>query len=523
MIIELLCTFTGIIAGIAIVASLVQQKGARAQFQAGGSEAPSIDADKMQGIAAQLQAISLKVAANVSEHSEKVGKFSGQLPAEDAEGILATINDIIAANEEMQGQLASAQDRIEQQTHMIEQASHQARTDALTGLSNRRALDEFLSNSIESAQPDDKVALLLMDIDHFKNFNDSFGHTTGDAVLASFARAITTQCDADCYPARYGGEEFAVIVGGKDQEEIVRKAADIRCFVSEQVISYEELQLKITASGGLCFLAEDDDLSTAYERADQGLYKSKEAGRNRGYWHDGAQWAPFPDPKKEEEAAAAAAKAAEAKANAETSEKPGGFKPTGPGDSVAAIMSEFTGSGAGSIDAVLEDPIEDEGTLELLDLKTFVERVGEKVENVRRGDLAATGIMIEAIGLKDADPAEAGTSWEHTIALIQVNLRGIDVVCQFRPFALCVFFPGCAEEIAIERAAIIQASLPKAKGEWPEIVRPERFAISLAQIEVDEEPNDFLDRLEMSLDEALTSKDNEIAVHNGGGCKFHAV
>ncbi|GAB5403698.1 MAG: hypothetical protein Aurels2KO_19290 [Aureliella sp.] len=520
MIIELLCTFSGIIAGIAIVASLVQQKGSRAQFQAGGAEVPSIDPDKMQGIASQLQAISVKVAANVSEHSEKVGKFSGQLSPEDADSILATINDIIAANEEMQGQLASAQDRIDQQTQMIEQASHQARTDALTGLSNRRALDEFLSNSIESAQPDDCVALLLMDIDHFKNFNDSFGHTTGDAVLSSFARAISNQCDADCYPARFGGEEFAVIVSGKDQEAIVRKAADIRYFVSEQVISYEELQLKITASGGMCFLDEGDDLSTAYERADQGLYKSKEAGRNRGYWHNGEEWAPFPGPVQEGDEAKA--EAAQDEPEAENDKKPS-FEAAGPGDSVAAIMSEFTGGGAPDPEAALEDPIEEEGNFELLDLKTFMERVGEKVENVRRGELAASGIMIEAVGLKDADPAEAGTSWEHTIALIQVNLRGIDVICQFRPFALCVFFPGCAEEVAIERAAIIQASLPKAKGEWPEIVRPERFAISLAQIDAEEEPNEFLDRLEMSLDEAMTSKDNEIAVHDGEGCKFKTV
>ncbi len=515
--IELLCTFVGIIAGIAVVASLVQQKGARAQFQASSTDAPTVDPDKMQGIAAQLQAISNKVAGNLSEHSEKVGKFSGQLSSEDADGLLETINEIISANEEMQGQLASAQDRIDQQTQMIEQASHQARTDALTGLSNRRALDEFLDNSIQSAQPGDHVALLLMDIDHFKNFNDSFGHTTGDAVLASFARAITNQSDSDCYPARYGGEEFAVIISGNGREVIVRKAADIRLFVSEQVISYEELQLKITASGGLCFLSAEDDLSSAYERADQGLYKSKEAGRNRGYWHDGEQWAPFPSPQSEEAEA-------EAEANAEeTSQEEGAFDAAGSGDSVAAIMSEFTGTDAPGIESMPDDLDAGEGTLELLDLKTFMERVGEKVENVRRGELAGSGIMIEAVGLKDADPAEAGTSWEHTIALIQVNLRGIDVICQFRPFALCVFFPGCAQDVAIERAAIIQASLPKAKGEWPEIVRPERFAISLAQIDAEEEPNDFLDRLEMSLDEALTSKENEIAVHTGEGCKFHTV
>lgn len=518
MIIELLCTFTGIIAGIAIVASLVQQKGARSQFQAPVSE--GIDADKMQGIAAQLQAISSRVAANVSQHSEKLGGYSGQLdPDDDAEAILATVNEILASNQEMQNQLASAQSRIDQQTKMIAQASQQARTDALTGLANRRALDEFLNNSIESAQADEFVAMMLLDIDHFKNFNDSFGHTTGDAVLSSFARAITNMCDSECYPARFGGEEFAVILSGEDKETILQKAAEIRYNVSEQVISYEELQLKITASGGLCWLMPDDDINAAYERADQGLYKSKDAGRNCGHWLDENTWAPFPAP------AAEASKAAkESKKDAAKEPEPSlAFKSTEPADSVAAIMSEFSSGGMPGGELSDEGPQEHDQPLELLDLKTFMERVGEKVENVRRGELAASGIMVEAVGLKDADSAEAVTSWEHTIALIQVNLRGIDVVCQFRPFALCIFFPGCAQDIAIERAAIIQASLPKAKGEWPEIVCPDRFAIALAQIAVDEEPNDFLDRLEMSLDEALTSKENEIAVHSGSSCEFQAV
>lgn len=518
MTIELLCTFTGIIAGITIVASLIQQKGARSKFQAPAQE--SIDADKMQGIAAQLQAISTKVAAKVSQHSEKLGGYSGQLdPGDDAESILATVNEILVTNQEMQDQLASAQSRIDQQTQMIEQASHQARTDALTGLANRRALDEFLSNSIESAQASELVGLMLLDIDHFKNFNDSFGHTTGDAVLSSFARAITNMSDEDCYPARFGGEEFAVILTGTDQETILQKAAEIRYCVSEQVISYEDLQLKITASGGLCMLTADDDINAAYERADLGLYKSKDAGRNCGHWLDGSTWAPFPAPAAEASKVTEGAK--ESVAN--EAEASVALQAAEPADSAASIMSEFGSEAITGSDVHDDGPIADDTPLELLDLKTFMERVGEKVENVRRGELAASGIMVEAVGLKDADSAEAVTSWEHTIALIQVNLRGIDVVCQFRPFALCIFFPGCAQDIAIERAAIIQASLPKAKSEWPEIVCPDRFAIALAQIAVDEEPNGFLDRLEMSLDEALTSKENEIAVHSGSSCEFQAV
>ncbi|HBE71961.1 MAG TPA: hypothetical protein DDW52_27800 [Planctomycetaceae bacterium] len=514
--IELLCTFTGIMAGIAVVASLMRQQGSRAKFEA-PKPPGGIDPDKIQGIAAQLQAISSKVAANVSEHSENLGKYSGQLAPEDTpDAIIATINEILAANQTMQGKLSDAQNRIEQQTELIEQASQQARTDALTGLSNRRALDEFLTNSIEAAQDDDIVALLLMDIDHFKNFNDSFGHTTGDAVLAAFARAITAKCDSSCFPARFGGEEFAVILSGKNSEEIVQAAADIRHHVSEQVISYDDMQLKITASGGVCLLSSEDDLNAAYERADQGLYKSKEAGRNCGHWLEGDNWVPFPapssqNPQDEPE---------------EVESPPTPEKSPEPADSVEETRAEFKIESAppnSEVESADFESQSDDSHFELLDVKTFVERINDKLGNIRRGELAATGLMVEALGLKDADAAEAATSWEHTIALIQTSLRGIDVVCQFRGFCLCVFLPGCNDETALERAAQIQASLPKAKDDWPEIVRPERFAISVAQVSTEESPKEFLDRLESSLDEAIAAGGQEIAVHNGDGCKLQAV
>ncbi len=120
--------------------------------------------------------------------------------------------------------------------------------------------------------------MLLLDIDHFKSFNDTYGHTTGDAVLAAFARNIKKFCHQECYPARYGGEEFAVILTGRDTEALAQKAAELRRFVSSQTIAYEDLQLKITASAGLCILSKGDTLQTAYDRADEGLYRAKKAG-----------------------------------------------------------------------------------------------------------------------------------------------------------------------------------------------------------------------------------------------------
>ncbi len=112
--------------------------------------------DQMKGIADQLRMISYRVAADVSAHNEKVEAINDRLhepSSGNSDQILSAINELIAANQHMQNQLADARKRIADQSEMIEEASQQARTDALTGLANRRALNEFLQNCLDAIQP----------------------------------------------------------------------------------------------------------------------------------------------------------------------------------------------------------------------------------------------------------------------------------------------------------------------------------------------------------------------------------
>ncbi len=148
--VEILCTITGILAGVAIVASIMQARGDKSRWQAPQPEADDLkQPEQMKGIADQLRLISYRVAADVTAHSEKVEAINDRLHEPSAGGpdqILSAINELIAANQHMQSQLADARKRIADQSEMIEEASQQARTDALTGLANRRALNEFLQN-----------------------------------------------------------------------------------------------------------------------------------------------------------------------------------------------------------------------------------------------------------------------------------------------------------------------------------------------------------------------------------------
>jgi diguanylate cyclase len=531
MMIELLCTLTGIVAGVAVVASLLNHQGDRAQFEASPAR---LDSDKIRGIADQLQVISSRVAANVSAHSEKVGSISGQLAdseIDQPERILSTIQEIILANESMQGQLADARKRIAAQSQMIEQASQQARTDALTGLANRRALDEFLNNCIANYAPDEFVGLLLLDIDHFKSFNDSFGHTTGDAVLSSFARAIATCCGQECYAARFGGEEFAVILTARTEDDLARKAAEIRYYVSEQVISYEDLQLKITASAGVCILLRDDTINAAYERADEGLYQSKKSGRNCGHWLGSRSWAPFPAISGEPRVLAnethnlrpIAELSAGTKNNlvAEAVHEETGAKPKTGAKQNAETQPQQSLEERASMEEV--NAAEPEATHDILELSGFLSKLDSYMAQLRRADLPASAMMVEASCLNSRSREEAKPTWEAILGLAQLNLRGIDVVCLYRPYTLCIFMPGCSRDAALERAARIQRNLHASKEDWVDGKFPDKLSIAIACSDQSEDVPHFLDRLERALNEAVDAAPLEVVIQDGESCHFQAV
>ncbi len=531
--VEILCTVTGIIAGIAVVASIMHQQGERHRFQAPESSA-SEDSERIKGLANQLQLLTHRVAADVSAHTEKVVHINERLlPAQDEPArILSAISELIEANEAMQGQLAAAQHRLSQQSHQIEITARQARTDALTGLANRRALDEFLKNCITAVQPGELAGLMLLDIDHFKSFNDGYGHTTGDAVLASFARSISHWCDGKCYSARYGGEEFAIILTGSAMESIAAQAAELRSFVSAQIISYEDLRLNITSSGGLTEIKAGDTIQQAYERADEGLYRAKKNGRNCGYWLNNGEWTRFAELNESEsdttenaesvakqknagELRAQLAKAMAAQAEVAISEKE---RP--------AAEPEEQRDPAQPNNAALPKASEtqEKPKSDILDLSSFLERLDLHLKQLSRADLPATAIMVDAIGLDKLTPQLAEVCWANTLAIVQTHVRGIDVLCRFRQHTLCIFMPGSSQNAALERTSRIQQGLADARESMTKSSPfPDRLAISLTSAHPNEDRGTFMQRLESALEEAQHATGRDIVIHDGNSCLLQTV
>ncbi|GKV56881.1 hypothetical protein NCCP2222_28280 [Sporosarcina sp. NCCP-2222] len=153
-----------------------------------------------------------------------------------------------------------------------------ATTDPLTGLFNRRVFQERLAEQVEEANREQRVfSIMIFDIDHFKNVNDTYGHNVGDEVLKELAIKMKELTPAQYSAARIGGEEFAIILKGAERGISFAFAEQLRTYVEDS--SWHSKP--VTVSIGIATYQKGDTAESIYIRADSALYKSKRSGRNR--------------------------------------------------------------------------------------------------------------------------------------------------------------------------------------------------------------------------------------------------
>ena len=165
---------------------------------------------------------------------------------------------------------------------LIDESQRLARTDPLTGLSNRRALLEALHVEIAHARRHDvPLSFALLDVDHFKSINDTYGHAAGDQVLAAIGALLRRELRIPDVPARWGGEEFVIVLKHTDGEEGILAAERIRKAVENLELRVSGKKISITVSIGISQFVASDSAETIVERADRAMYRAKMAGRNR--------------------------------------------------------------------------------------------------------------------------------------------------------------------------------------------------------------------------------------------------
>lgn len=230
---------------------------------------------------------------NSSELGEKVRSVCDRLstsPSPDdvftaMEAIVTATQHMEVRSQELEGKLQTTKAELTDLRENFEVVKLEARTDGLTGIANRKAFDEILQREIHQTTEDGTpLSLLMCDIDHFKQFNDKWGHRVGDQVLRLSALCIRSNIKGRDTAARYGGEEFAVILpetglkGSTVLGEQIRQAVQARELVKKT--TGENLG-RITMSIGLAEFRPGETATDLIERADACLYAAKETGRNK--------------------------------------------------------------------------------------------------------------------------------------------------------------------------------------------------------------------------------------------------
>ncbi len=264
-------------------------------------EAQINDAERADMAALQLRDLAHNMATDVGQHSELVEQITDQLAALPHEGkqdnrkaVVEAIAQIAEANTKLQARLAEAESKIHAQAEEIRSQQSEARTDALTHLANRRAFDDALAQGVNEFQTaKEPCSLVIFDVDHFKQFNDTHGHQAGDEVLRCVGHTMKGIVKSNDLPCRYGGEEFAVVMCGTGIEDGRVVAERVRKAIESMSVQFEGSTLKVSASVGLAELAAGEDSAKLIRRADDAVYVAKEAGRNCGYWHTGQQSLPM--------------------------------------------------------------------------------------------------------------------------------------------------------------------------------------------------------------------------------------
>ena len=180
------------------------------------------------------------------------------------------------------------QDELDEKNRELETANKRLRklsiTDGLTGLFNHRHVHELLHEEFErSKRTGEPLAVAMLDLDHFKRVNDTYGHPTGDVILYETAQILHDTAREIDMAGRYGGEEFVMILPGTTEAEASRFAERVRHRVAEHVFRDGSTEVRMTVSAGVASYPEldADAPGTLLRRADEALYAAKEGGRNR--------------------------------------------------------------------------------------------------------------------------------------------------------------------------------------------------------------------------------------------------
>ena len=456
------------------------------------SEHADEETRRARDVLGRLHDLAARVAADVGEHSSRVEEINEELASGEAREtnvVVSAVHKLVQANDQMQRQLATAEQRLQEQARQIQSHATEARTDALTALANRRAFDDRVERCVADFNATGKTfSIIMLDVDHFKNFNDTHGHRAGDEVLRGVGHLLRANTPDGGLPSRYGGEEFAIVLPGTTAAEAIPQAEKVRKAIDGTDFRFESNTFHVSVSVGVSNLLEWEDVAMMIERSDKALYTSKATGRNRTHWHDGQQIYPVNQPAEQTTVEP------EAKVEAPKPDK----KPE---------------------TAVKQPETTTEKPKGICDGATFCRVLGHRLAEWRRGGTEPSILFIRIDDYQSVVSARGEQVGRRildtTMQFLQAAIRDMDLVAHYETTTFALLMPGAGLQNAVAagerlRRAIGRCVLPADDGQL-------RFTVSVGGAEAagTDDTRKLLERAQEALGAAAKSGGDCSYFHNG--------
>jgi diguanylate cyclase len=447
------------------------------------------DGRRNREVLSRLHELAARVANDVGQHQSRVEEINEELVSaktSESDVVVTVVTRLIKTNQQMQQQLATAQEKLREQAKQMKCSAAEARTDALTGLANRRALDQELACQFEAFKRQGrKMALAMVDVDHFKRFNDIYGHQVGDRVLCGLAGDLLGQARPSDLVSRYGGEEFALVLPETSLETACDRAEQLRRAVEAARYRDGGAELRVTISVGVAVLTDGDDPAVLIRRADAALYASKRNGRNRVSRHDGRQvhtWQP-PEPPAQSEP-----EIVEAKPPPSQERQP----PAG----------ETAGRDR-----------------DLCDRAALGKLLQRRLSECRQAGQPVSIVLLRVDGFSEILAAHGQQAsylaTRITMQFLGATFHGMDVAGQLQPDTFAALLPGTRIAQAVALGERLRLAIARCK--FPLAGQPFGFTVSVAGAEANhrDDPERLRQRLEETLDAAAAAGGNCTFLHTG--------
>jgi diguanylate cyclase len=469
------------------------------------SPAPAISAHDV-GTAVELFSrlaeITTSVAHEVKQHSGNIQSVNDELNTiqqGDASAVAAAVCKLLVMNQQTQQRLAHAELRLQAQQRQLADVANAAKTDPLTGLANRRGLEEELALALTKFQQRQRpAAVLMLDIDHFKRFNDQHGHVLGDQALKRLADVLLSKARESDAVARFGGEEFTVVFHGAKAAAVLERAENMRRAIGEATIMAEGGELRIAASAGIAELQKGDTAETLLKRADEALYAAKLDGRDRCYFHTDGRLQRLSRPAEEPPVRPApAAPSGVAKTNSPSppsTRNVAAAEPAPKHQSVELAADQFADA-------------------------SFIGQVARRVAEWRRGG-ATFSVALIRVTFPTGNQAEPTDEARRTALRIvhqfaRASLRDMDLVTRWNDDGLAVLLPGSLVTDAAGVANRLRIAIEKHEMPAPHGGLALSLCAGVAEVIEGNDAQRVLRRAWMALDAASEAGTGKVYLHDG--------